>query len=296
MATEVTAPTPGTDPTPNADRTPANPVTPPAPAGAAAVAGTSGSSQWVTTAILIIALLFFIVPWLAAAVFGFSRPGQPVTFEPLASSFGDPKALEALRNTVLLTIATTLLMLVLLVPTIVYVNLKTPVAAKIAEFLSVLPLVVPAVAMVSGVSEFYRAIAPAFLISMWSLVPIYVVISLPLCYRAIDAGVKALDLKTLFAASSSLGATGPQTLVRVVLPNLRVAMLSAALLCITMVLGEFAIASLMLHYTFPVFIVEVSSTNPRGVAALAFVTIVITWALLWLISAISEKSSAKKGD
>ena len=230
--------------------------------------------NWVVTTIFVIALVFFFGPWIAAAVFGFTRPGEGFTFEPLISAFDNPRAVSAVIDTLLLAVATTLLMLILLVPTIVFLNLKSPRLARVAEFLSVLPLVIPAVALVSGVSEFYRAVAPSFLVSKWSLVPLYVIVALPLCYRAIDAGVKALDLKTMFAASSSLGATSTQTLFNVVLPNLRVSMLSASLLSIAMTLGEFAIASLLLHYTFPVFIVEVSRTNPRGIAALSFLSLI----------------------
>ena len=97
----------------------------------------------------------------------------------------------------------------------------------------------------------------------------------------------------MFAASSSLGATTWQTLSGVVIPNLRVAMLSASLLCIAMVVSEFAIASLLLQYTFPVFMVEVSSTNPRGIAALSFFVMIFTWILLSLISAASTISLKK---
>lgn len=257
-------------------------------------ASPKSSSTTAVTAIFIISLIFFFAPWVAAALFGFSRPGEGFTFGPLAEAFENPRAWPALRDTLLLAVATTVCMLALLVPTIVYLNLKSPQLAKAAETLSVLPIVIPAVALVSGVSEFYRAVAPSFLVSLWSLVPLYVIIAMPLCYRAIDAGVKALDLRTLFAASSSLGASNWQTLIRVVTPNLRVSMLSASLLCITLVLAEFAIASLLLHYTFPVFIVEVSRNNPRGIAALSFMTILLTWALLSVISATSKAEKTKK--
>ena len=91
--------------------------------------------------------------------------------------------------------------------------------AKTAEFLSFLPLVVPAVALANGVSVFFRPIAPGLLTPMCILVQLYVINALPLCYRVIDAGVKALDPKTMFSASSSLGATTWQTLTGVVLPN-----------------------------------------------------------------------------
>ncbi|MGV0326008.1 MULTISPECIES: ABC transporter permease [Corynebacterium] len=250
---------------------------------------------WLVPTIFVIALVLFFTPWLAAAVFGFNRPGEGFTFAPLFSAFENPRAWPALRDTLLLCVASTLGMLVLLVPTIVFLNLKAPQLAKVAEMLSVLPIVIPAVALVSGVSEFYRAVAPGFLTSLWSLVPLYIVTAMPLCYRAIDAGVKALNLRTLFSASASLGASQWSTLFRVILPNLKVSMLSASLLCIAMTLAEFAMASLLLHYTFPVFIVEISRTNPRGIAALSFITILVTWALLSVISAVSRAGKAQKG-
>lgn len=258
--------------------------------GTGARMGTRGAAN----AVLIIALIFFFTPWISAAAFGFSTPNSFFSFAPLMETLDSPRAVPAIIDTLLLTAASTVMMLVLLVPTVVFLNLKAPGLAKIAEMFSVLPLVVPAVALVSGVSEFYRAVAPAFINSMWSLVPLYVVLSMPLCYRAIDAGVKALDLRTLFSASSSLGSSTFRTLWEVVLPNLRVAMLSAALLCVTMCLGEYAMAALLLHYTFPVFMVEVSGAEPRGIAALSFITTVITWLLLVSISALSrDKKTAK---
>src|SRR5699024_1778616 len=159
------------------------------------------------TAIFIIALVFFFAPWIAAATFGFSRPGEGFTLAPLLEAFENPRAWPALRDTVLLAIATTVCMLALLVPTIMHLNLQAPTLAKAPDPLSVLPIVIPAVALVSGVSEFYRAVAPSFLVSLWSLVPLYVIIAMPLCYRAIDAGVKALGLRFIFFISFFLGSS-----------------------------------------------------------------------------------------
>lgn len=269
---------------------PAVSVTKPAPA----LKVKGGNVSVTANLILIVSLVFFLLPWIAAAAFGFSRPGEGFTFGPLVESLSDSRAMPAIINTLLLTAASTMLMLVLLVPTNIFLNMKAPQLAKFAEVLSVLPLVIPAVALVSGVSEFYRAVAPAFLNSMWSLVPLYVILAMPLCYRAIDAGVKSLDLHTMFSASASLGASTWATLTKVILPNLRVAMLSAGLLSISMCLGEFAMASLLLHYTFPVFLVEIGGSQPRGIAALSFITLIITWLLLVGISAASRSQAATK--
>jgi len=65
---------------------------------------------------------------------------------------------------------------------------------------------------------------------------------MPFAYRAIDAGLRALDLKTVVEAASSLGAGWVSTLCRVVLPNLATALLSAVVLTVALVLGEFTMA------------------------------------------------------
>ena len=87
---------------------------------------------------------------------------------------------------------------------------------------------------------------------------------MPFAYRAIDAGLRAIDLKTLVEASNSLGAGWITTLFRVVLPNLRTALLSATVLTVALVLGEFTMASLALFVTFPVWIVRSTRTAARS--------------------------------
>lgn len=121
--------------------------------------------SWGSIAVFIVALAFFFFPWVCAAVFGFTTPGEGFTLEPLTTALSHATAITALKNTLLLTLAATFLMLTLVVPTIVFLNLKAPGLAKIAEVFSILPMVIPAVALVSGVSEFYRAVAPAFVTS-----------------------------------------------------------------------------------------------------------------------------------
>lgn len=119
------------------------------------------------------------------------------------------------------------------------------------EFLTVLPYVVPPVARAAGVAAFYRANARWFFTSTYALVPFYVVMALPFTYRAIDAGIKAIDVRTLVDASRSLGAGWGTTMRRAVLPNLASSLVSASFLTATVVLGEFTIAVTLAKQTFP---------------------------------------------
>ena len=61
-------------------------------------------------------------------------------------------------------------------------------------------------------------------------------------YRAIDTGLQAIDIRSLTEAAQSLGAGWPRIIVQVILPNLRVALLSGAFLTLAIVIGEFTIA------------------------------------------------------
>src|SRR5205807_3853802 len=73
----------------------------------------------------------------------------------------------------------------------------------------------------------------------------YVTLALPYMYRAVDTGLRAIDVRTLTEAAESLGASWPTILFRVILPNVRVAVLSGAFLTFAIVIGEFTMASLL---------------------------------------------------
>lgn len=255
----------------------------------------------VQVAIFAVALVLFFTPLVASAVFGFTLPGKGFTLEPLTEALQGTDFAAQLSSTLQLAALSTLGSLLLLVPTLLFLHLKAPKMLRLTEWLSVVPYVVPAIALVGGANLFFRNVAPSFLVSTYSLVPFYMVLSLPLVYRTLDAGIRALDVRTLFAASASLGATPLQTLVRIILPNMRPSLLGASLLSCALVLGEYALASLLLHSTFPVFMVQVGMNQPRAAAALSFLTILATWLLLAALSGASagrgrgKKTTITKG-
>ena len=123
----------------------------------------------------------------------------------------------------------------------------------------------------------------------------YVILAMPFAYRSLDAGLRAVDLKTLVEASNSLGAGWPTTLWRVVLPNIRTAILSATVLTVALVLGEFTMASLALFVTFPVWIVQFEqNSGPVSVAA-SLLALFVTWILLMIIVTVGDRTARKRG-
>ena len=236
------------------------------------------------TIVLGVCAVFFLLPLLASLWFGIHLPGTFITFDPLMEIVHMPGVGESIALSIGLALMTCLFSLVLMLPTLLILHLKAPQMLPVAEGFSVLPYVVPAIALVSAVGPLYRIILPQALNSPLGLVPLYMVVIMPFVYRSLDAGIRVVDVRTLWDASSSLGAGAVTTLVRAILPNLRSAIMSASLLGCAIVLGEFAIAQLLLKTTFPVILSQIGTSHPHSAAALAFITIMVTWILLGLLS------------
>jgi putative spermidine/putrescine transport system permease protein len=234
--------------------------------------------------ILTAAGVYFAIPLYAALRFaGLASFGQVIH----QVGFSD-----ALTLSVKLAVVTTVLTLLLMVPTTIYVHLRLPGLRPLFESITILPIVIPPVVLILGVLQ----VSPANLKGTpYLLALVYVILAMPFAYRSMDAGLRAIDLKTLVDASNSLGARWPTTLWRVVLPNLRSGLLSATVLTVALVLGEFTMASLDQYQTFPVWIVAFDQTSgPVSVAASLF-ALFVTWIFLMLIATIGGRRSNRTG-
>jgi putative spermidine/putrescine transport system permease protein len=234
--------------------------------------------------ILVIVGIYFIIPLVSAFRFT-GTSAFPAVFRQEGFS-------SAFALSLKLAVITTVLTLVLMLPTTVYVHLRLPRLRRLMEGVTILPIVIPPVVLIVGVLQ----VAPGFLKSQPYLLALeYVVLAMPFAYRAFDAGLRALDLQTLVEASQSLGGGWGTTLWRVLLPNLRASLLSATVLTVALVLGEFTMASLDLYQTFPVWIVNFDQTSgPISVAA-SLLALVVTWLFLLAISTIGGRRSRRSG-
>jgi len=249
------------------------------------------------------AAVFFIAPLLSMTRFALQNVPMPLlkwstlfdkwSLKAFTEAFKEPGFSTSLWWSLRLAVVTVLVTLALLLPTALLVHLKLPKARPIVEFLTVLPYVVPPISLVAGVLGFIRPNARWFINSDFSLVPFYVVMALPFTYRAIDAGVRAIDVQTLVDASRSLGASWPATLRRVLLPNLSASITSSAFLTTAVCLGEFTIARAMSKETFPVFSYDYYGRKAQGGIALGLLTLVGSTALLGLFTLLTRSKARR---
>lgn len=251
--------------------------------------------------VLLVVGLFYLLPMLSMARFAFQRIPMYVldasnvlskwTAAPLLDAVRRPEFVTAALLSTRLAVLAALVTVVLLVPTLIYAYVVLPAAKPILDTISILPFVVPAIALVVGIAGAFRPIAPWFIASDLSLVPFYVVIALPYTYRSIDNSLAALDLRTLVDAGRSLGASWPRIVWSVVIPNIRAGIATAMLLVATVVLGEFTVASLLLKETLPLYLQYLQGGDPQGAFAVGLALMVVTAALLGAIN----KTSARRG-
>ncbi|TFV65055.1 UNVERIFIED_ORG: ABC transporter permease subunit [Bacillus sp. AZ43] len=251
--------------------------------------------------------LYFLVP-IAASVWFTIRERDGVSLETYGQIPGAEGFAEAFARSLALAGLTVVLALLLMVPTVVLVNLRLPRLRTTVELLTLAPLVLPPIALVVGVRSvlawapdhfFGTPLAEVFFALQepslpWILVFVYVVLALPFVYRALDAGVRGADLRTLTEAARNLGASWPRVLVSVVLPVLRTSVLNASFLTVALVLGEFTVANILGFETFPTWILRISGSQSQLSVAVSVLSLLITWALLLLISALDRRRGTKE--
>src|ERR1017187_3084794 len=118
-----------------------------------------------------------------------------------------------------------------MVPTVFWVHLRLPGLRPVMDLISILPFVVPPIVLVVGLLPFLEKITWLF-VRPEVLSLIYVIFALPFLYRALDAGLRAIDLRTLVDSPENLAAKMPGTLLPVNDPTRRAAIIGGSLLTV----------------------------------------------------------------
>jgi putative spermidine/putrescine transport system permease protein len=242
-----------------------------------------------------IGALYFLVPLIATFEFAMRiRRGQ-YTLDAFRIVLTDARFQATFTYSTLVALATIVVGTLVVVPTAYWVRLRLPALRPIVEFITLLPLVIPPIVLVFGYLRMYNSS---------SLLPLtdtdwgtnllltfgYATLALPYMYRAVDAGLQAIDIHSLTEAAENLGAGWPTILFRIILPNIRVAVLSGALLTFAIVIGEFTLASLLNRPAFGPYLQLIGANRAYEPAALAVIAFAITWACMGLIQLFARQA------
>jgi len=249
---------------------------------------------------LAIGTIYFVVPLIGTFEFSLRMRRGEYSFEAYRVVLGDPRFQASFGYSTVLALATILVGVLLVVPTAYWVQLRLPKLRPIIEFITLLPLVIPAIVLVFGYLRIYNS-------SSWLpltgherttdllLTFSYVTLALPYMYRAVDTGMRAIDVRTLTEAAETLGAGWPRILFNVILPNVRIAVLSGAFLTFAIVIGEFTMASLLDRPAFGPYLQLIGANRAYEPSALAVIAFVVTWACMGLIQVVGQGARRQGG-
>ena len=244
--------------------------------------------------VFLLGAAYFFLPLIGTFVFSLKAnpAGHAYTSIP-----GDKEFVATLLYSTAIGLITVVVSTALVVPTAYWVRLRLPRIRPIVEFVTLLPFMVPPVVLVFGLISTYSRPPLALTESSRGtdilLIAAYVVLSLPYMYRAADAGLSAVDVRALTEAAQSLGAGWPTILLRVILPNVRVAVLSGAFLTLAIVIGEFTIATFLARPAFAPYLGLLGDADPYRQAAVALVSFGLTWIALIIISLLGRGSQTR---
>ncbi len=245
----------------------------------------SRSGAWLATTL---GALYFLLPLIATFEFSLRIHRDGYSLDAYRIVLGDPRFQASFGYSLAMAALTIVIGILLVVPTAYWVRIKLPQLRPLLEFVTLLPLVIPAIVIVFGYLRIYNS---------GSILPLtgnergtdlllvcgYVTLALPYMYRAVDSGLRAVDIRALTEAAECLGAGWPTILFRVILPNIRSAILSGAFLTLAVVIGEFTFASLLDRPAFGPYLQLIGANRAYEPSALAIIAFAITWASMGLI-------------
>ena len=241
---------------------------------------------------------YFLVPLVATVEFSLRIRRGTYSLDAYRNVLSDPAFWSTFGFSAGAALATIVMGALLVVPTAYWIRLKLAWLRPYVEFITLMPLVIPAIVLVFGYLKLYNSSSVLPLTAQtWStdllLVCGYVVLALPYLYRAVDTGLRAIDVRSLTEAAESLGASRATILFRVIFPNVRAAVLSGAFLTFAIVIGEFTLASLLDRPAFGPYLQLVGANKAYEPSALAFIAFAVTWACMGLIQLFARDPAAR---
>ncbi|MCL2470764.1 MAG: ABC transporter permease subunit [Propionibacteriaceae bacterium] len=212
-------------------------------------------------------------------------PANKATYSPLWTG---------VTNSLILAVATIVIVLVLVAPTMILVTVKFPRFRRVFEFVALLPITIPAIVLVVGLSPIYLVIGRTFGTGAWTLCFAYGILALPYAFRAIQASIDATNVTTLAEAARSLGASWLNVVVRVLAPNLRSGLMAGSLISVAVVLGEYTIASLLNRQNLQTSLVVVNQQDAFVAVIVSLLALAFCFILLLVIGQLGRMGSARK--
>lgn len=236
---------------------------------------------------------YFLVPLIATFEFSLRMRRGEYSFDAYRTVFADTTFRDSFSFSLMMAVLTIIFITLLIVPTAYWVRLRLPQLRPVIEFITMLPLVVPAIVIIFGYLRLYNSSSFLPLTATTSGTNLLfllglMMLSLPYTYRSIDSAMRTIDVRTLTEAAQSLGAGWSTILFRCIFPNVLSGILSGAFITFAIVIGEFTIPSLLNRPAFGPYLQLIGANKAYEPPALAIIAFAMTWASIALLNLVAR--------
>jgi putative spermidine/putrescine transport system permease protein len=238
--------------------------------------------------VMILGILYFFLPLLATFIFSLKAKLGVLSFLAYQQTLSNPDFIYYFTASIKWGVLTIMVGILLFVPTAYLIRLRAPKLRSVVEFVTLLPFVIPAIVLVFGLVRTFSQPPLLIVNSPIVLIAGYTILSMPYMYRAIDTGLRSIDVRTLTEAAQSLGAGWTSILFDIILPNIRIAILSGSFLTFAIVMGELVLAQYLAKPAFAPYMAYQIQQQAYGPAAMAIVSFALTWAAMGIIQLVGR--------
>ncbi|EOT30417.1 ABC transporter permease [Enterococcus saccharolyticus] len=253
----------------------------------------------VVTLILSLFALYYLSPLLATFFYASSTSWEKsilpddFTLQWFVQLLSDSAFLFAVGRSLLLASLMSLVVFVILVPTMIWIHLYFPRWDQTLQKIVLLPYAIPGVILVTALLRTYsNSNIPMFFVLLGALF----ISMLPIVYLGISNQMKLVNMKELVEAAETLGVPMFPIIRSVLIPNLKVGTTLVSLMVFSSVFGEYMLTNLLIGGRFETLrIYMLRRMNENGHVASA---VMILYFLFLLATAFSifyfNKKQTKK--
>lgn len=201
--------------------------------------------------ILLLLLIVLVLPLLATLLYSLSTSWAAtilpdgLTLKWYQALFSDGRFMAALFISTWVSLASLLLTVCLVIPTLFVIYCYFPRLKGVMNLLILLPFAVPPIVSSVGLLELFSSEPLILTGTPWLLMGAFFTVALPFMYRTVANSMEALNLSDMMDAAHLLGASTPQIFFKIILPNLHKGIMVSMFLCFSLLFGEFVFANML---------------------------------------------------
>ncbi|WP_078556593.1 ABC transporter permease [Bacillus alkalicellulosilyticus] len=245
---------------------------------------------------LVLVFLYLFVPLLGTTIYSFSTTWnqtvlpEGLTFKWYSQLFTDTRFLQSFGRSLLLSLGSTVVALVLIVPAVFSIVLYLPKLERLVQSLLIMTYAMPGIILAVALIKTYSNSGISMVLIVGAA---YVVSLLPYIYQATRNSLRTIHAADLMAAAEILGASRLKAFLYIIVPNIYPGLLVASLLSFSILFGEFVLINIIVGSRFETIQIYLYSQLSKS-GHIASAIVVFYFSLMTLVTVLLVRYTRKK--